>query len=260
MYDSFYDRKKINGLSIIVSGDIQKSKYIAIFIPGFLDSKDHFHIYSLMYSLKHWYKDDYMTLSYLSFDPYGIWQSDNIYTYSFQGYIKSIDVILEYINSINPTIEIILIGHSLGGYVSCYINKILNLKARKVILLMAPENPTKTYVYKSIKEKIMNSGGYVDVENNDPFSSEIHKFKIKDIFEDYTIYDIDTYINNSPDSEYNLVFGKFDRVEVPYSIKNIYTDSKTLPVIHNYRRNFIQVAIVNSYLLDLLKNLLYNRR
>lgn len=84
---------------------------LAILLPGYLDSPDYLHFRIFEKRLN--------VLGYrvIRLDPCGLWRTGDINNYTITNYLKDISEVINSHKNRNPE-EIILIGHSLGGFVS----------------------------------------------------------------------------------------------------------------------------------------------
>lgn len=98
-------------LATLISGN-EDSKYLALLIPGRLDTKDYSNFKS---HLQYLAKRRFLAIA---FDPPGIWESPgSIDLYTTTNYIKSVNELIEYFGD-HPTL---LLGHSRGGAVSIIV-------------------------------------------------------------------------------------------------------------------------------------------
>lgn len=84
---------------------------VALLLPGYLDSPDYLHMITFEKGLKE--------LGYVTerIDPCNLWNGGDINKYTLTNYIKQVKERVDFYKDENPE-EIILIGHSLGGFVS----------------------------------------------------------------------------------------------------------------------------------------------
>jgi pimeloyl-ACP methyl ester carboxylesterase len=103
---------------------------LAILFPGYLDSPDYLHLKIFSASLKN--------LGYVTeiIDPCGLWKTNNIKNYSVTNYLKDIKAVIDSYKDQQPE-EIILIGHSLGGFVAILAGNLFP-QVTKIIALCPP--------------------------------------------------------------------------------------------------------------------------
>lgn len=84
---------------------------VALLLPGYLDSPDYLHMKIFERRLKQ--------LGYVveRIDPCNLWSSGDVSNYSVTNYIKNIKNRIDFYKDQEPE-EILLIGHSLGGFTS----------------------------------------------------------------------------------------------------------------------------------------------
>lgn len=98
-------------LATLISGS-EDSKYLALLMPGRLDTKDYTNFES---HLKYLAERGFLTVA---FDPPGTWESPgDIDLYTTTNYIKAVNELVEYFGN-RPTL---LFGHSRGGTVSIVV-------------------------------------------------------------------------------------------------------------------------------------------
>lgn len=114
----------------------------AILLPGYLDSPDYLHFKLFEKRLQ------LLGYKVIRLDPCRMWKTGKIQDYSVTNYIKDVeDTVKEEVD--NGSEEIILIGHSLGGFISILVGSKLH-QVRKIIALCPPAN------YKSNHQKWIN--------------------------------------------------------------------------------------------------------
>lgn len=109
---------------------------LAILLPGFLDSPDYLHIITIEKGLQ--------TLGYtvVRLDPCGLWKNGDIAHYSITNYLKDVRTVIDDYKNENPQ-ELILVGHSVGGFVSIIAGE-RYAEVTKIIALCPPsgfDNP-----------------------------------------------------------------------------------------------------------------------
>lgn len=109
---------------------------LALLLPGFLDSPDYLHMRTFEKRLRE--------LGYTTerLDPCSLWKTGNIKNYSITNYLEQIkNRVLFYKNS-NPE-EIVLIGHSMGGFTSIIAGGRIT-EVTKIVSLCAPPDRIKS--------------------------------------------------------------------------------------------------------------------
>lgn len=109
---------------------------LALLLPGYLDSPDYLHMIIFEKRLKE--------LGYTTerLDPCNLWKTGDVNNYSITNYIKQTSDRIKYYKNQNPK-EIVLIGHSLGGFVSIIAGS-RNSEVTKIIALCPPPNRIKS--------------------------------------------------------------------------------------------------------------------
>lgn len=84
---------------------------LAILLPGFLDSPDYLHLITIEKGLQ--------ALGYtvVRLDPCNLWSKGDIHDYSITNYLKDIRKVIDEYADKNLA-DLILVGHSVGGFVS----------------------------------------------------------------------------------------------------------------------------------------------
>lgn len=108
---------------------------LVLLLPGYLDSPDYLHMLTFEKRLK---ELGYMTER---LDPCNLWKTGNSKNYSITNYLKQIKDRMSFYKSQNST-EVILIGHSLGGFVSIIAGSRIN-EVTKIVALCPP--PDRKY-------------------------------------------------------------------------------------------------------------------
>ncbi len=109
---------------------------LALLLPGFLDSPDYLHMITFEKRLK--------ALGYTveRLDPCGLWKTGNINNYSITNYLKQVKERVESYKNHNPE-EILLIGHSMGGFVSIIAGNRIK-EVTKIVSLCPPPDREKS--------------------------------------------------------------------------------------------------------------------
>jgi len=108
---------------------------LALLLPGFLDSPDYLHMKTFEKRLKE--------LGYTTerLDPCNLWKTGNIEKYSITNYLKQIKERVSFYYLQNPE-EIVLIGHSMGGFVSIIAGGRIQ-EVTKIVALCSPQDRIK---------------------------------------------------------------------------------------------------------------------
>jgi pimeloyl-ACP methyl ester carboxylesterase len=114
---------------------------LALLLPGYLDSPDYLHLIRFEKRLN---ELDYKAIR---LDPCGLWRTGNTNNYTVTNYLTSIEETINNELSDN-TGEILLIGHSLGGFVAILAGEKFD-EVSKIIALCPPAS----YKDSSIKWK-----------------------------------------------------------------------------------------------------------
>ena len=105
---------------------------LAILLPGYLDSPDYSHMTVFEKRLKE--------LGYVveRLDPCNLWKTGDVNNYSVTNYIKQIKDRIDYYRSQHPD-EVVLIGHSLGGFTSILTGNLFP-EVTKIVALCPPSS------------------------------------------------------------------------------------------------------------------------
>lgn len=105
---------------------------VALLLPGYLDSPDYLHMKIFEKRLQ--------KLGYFveRLDPCNLWKTKNIKNYSITNYLKQIQDRINFYKKQNPK-EIVLIGHSMGGFVAIIAGNRIK-EVTKIISLCPPSD------------------------------------------------------------------------------------------------------------------------
>lgn len=108
---------------------------LALLLPGYLDSPDYLHMVLFEKRLKE--------LGYLTerLDPCNLWKTGDTSKYTITNYINQVKVRIQLYQNSNPE-EIILVGHSMGAFVSIIAGNRID-EVTKIISLCPP--PDRKY-------------------------------------------------------------------------------------------------------------------
>ena len=103
---------------------------LALLLPGYLDSPDYLHMRTFEKGL--------IKMGYVveKLDPCNLWKTKNVKNYTITNFIKQIDDRVNYYKNQNFE-EIVLIGHSMGGFTSIVAGSKIN-GVTKIIALCPP--------------------------------------------------------------------------------------------------------------------------
>ena len=137
---------------------------LALLLPGFLDSTDYLHMKTFEKRLKE--------LGYTTerLDPCNLWETGDIKNYSITNYLKQIRERVLFYKNQNPE-EIVLVGHSLGGFVSIIAGSRIN-EVTKIVSLCSPSDRVKS-AEKWKNQKFLHS------ERN--LANDPQKFRVFDV-------------------------------------------------------------------------------
>lgn len=207
----------------------ENSKYLALLMPGRLDTKDYTNFES---HLQYLAERGFLAVA---FDPPGTWESPGeIDLYTTTNYIKAVNELIEYFGS-RPTL---LLGHSRGGAVGIIVAE-ENKSVTGVIAVMpnlgSPLPPDPETIQGDYKIS------YRDFPPGNHKTKERKEFHLPiAYFEDGKNYDPATALNNLKKPKM-ILFGNKDELIDPESTKRICQKVpppkivKELNSEHNYR-------------------------
>lgn len=105
---------------------------VVLLLPGYLDSPDYLHMLTFEKRLK--------SMKYVveRLDPCNLWKTGNVDNYTITNYIKQIRERVNFYKSKNAE-EIVLIGHSIGGFTAIIAGNRIN-EVTKIIALCPPSD------------------------------------------------------------------------------------------------------------------------
>lgn len=103
---------------------------IALLLPGYLDSPDYLHMKTFEKRLRE------LGYTVERLDPCNLWGSGDVSNYSITNYIQQIRERVKFYKDKNPE-EIVLIGHSLGGFTSIIAGSRIK-EVTKIVALCSP--------------------------------------------------------------------------------------------------------------------------
>ncbi len=234
-------------LAIFARGD-EKSKKLAILIPGRLDTKDYTNFVS---HVKYLANRGFFALA---FDPPGTWDSSGeIDTYTTTNYIKAINELIEYFGG-RPTL---LLGHSRGGSVAM-LTSMSNPAITGIILIMAnygmPTAPSEKAKQKGFQIS------YRDLPPGASKSSEQKKFSLPiSYWKDGEHYNPLQALKECTKPKL-LIYGTRDEFTSTKEVRQIYENIPEPKMIlkidsgHGYRYHSRVIAEVNKAIGKFLKS------
>jgi uncharacterized protein len=230
-----------------------KTGKLAILCPGFLDTKDYAHLIILSAKLSE------RGYTVVRFDPTGTWGSEgDIADYTATQYLTDVKNILEHMISAGNYTNILLGGHSMGGFIAMmYASQ--DPRISTVLGLMSPYSLNRPCNMELI-EKWKNRG-YRRSRREIPGETEPKEFYVP-----YS-HAIDRFKYNVLDNIRQfcglliLVAGELDNRISPENIIQLY-DKANEPkklirlkgIGHNYRHNSDEIEIVNESFLAQLQS------
>ncbi len=220
-----------------------KTEKLAILCPGFLDTKDYSSFILLANSLcSHGY-------TIIRFDPTGTWESEgSIADYSTTQYLKDVKSVLDYMIKDGKYTNVLLGGHSMGGYVSM-LYAAQDKRISMVVAIMSPYEG-------EVEGKVLKTWQKDDFKKSTrdiPDSSAIKEFLVPYSFAKdrlkYNVLDVIKKVHAS----LLLIAGEKDTTVLPEEIKLIFDIANkpkkmiTIPNIgHDYRHNVSEIEKVNN--------------
>lgn len=237
-------------LSTVVELSKTKSNKLAILCPGYLDSKEYYHLKSMSTELT---SNGYTCVR---FDPTGTWDSTgSINDYTMTRYLKDVASIVEYMKRKAKVSNLLVAGHSRGG---------------QAALLYAARNQVNTVI------AAMPSGGPLtsqDVHNytvweetrkqisyrNIPESRKQRKFVVPfNYLQDIYKYDMITEVARIT-ARVVFIAGELDDVCPPKSVESLFNMTlgpKSFSILkgigHSYRNSIAETTIVNAAIMSAL--------
>lgn len=119
-----------NVLPLATFLDIIESMKLALLLPGYLDSPDYLHMKVFEKRIKE------LGYTVEKLDPCDLWKTGDVNNYSITNYIKQISEVVNSYRDQNPE-EIVLIGHSMGGFTAIIAGSRIN-EVTKIVALCPP--------------------------------------------------------------------------------------------------------------------------
>jgi esterase/lipase len=120
---------------------------IALLLPGYLDSPDYLHMITFEKRLRE------MGYTTERLDPCNLWKTGDINNYSITNYLEQIKERVSFYKKQSPE-EILLIGHSMGGFMSIIAGGRIS-EVTKIVSLCSP--PDRKHVIKKWENKYKHS-------------------------------------------------------------------------------------------------------
>jgi len=105
---------------------------LALLLPGYLDSPDYLHMKTFEKRLSE------LGHTVERLDPCNLWQTGDVNNYSTTNFIKQIRERVEFYKNQNPE-EVVLIGHSMGGFTAIIAGSRIKEVTRMVALCPPPD-------------------------------------------------------------------------------------------------------------------------
>lgn len=248
-------KSKNSAIAAVIHYPKKIEEKLAILLPGYLDSKDYAHLVALAEDLKN------KGYTVVRFDPTGTWESGGtIADHTVARQLEDVKSVLEYMLHKSSYKQILLGGHSRGGFVSIlYATKDPRISA--VLAIMPPPILIRTVNKRKIKQW-EKDGFRVSVRDIPDNRTEKKEFTVP-------------YVNMKKDRRPNvlteinnlgvpllLIAGEYDDVVFPDDVKKIYdqaNEPKKFMIIkninHDYRLREGDIKIVNKEVLKWLLTL-----
>lgn len=230
-------------LSISIYYPALRSEKVAIVCPGYLDSMGYPHITSLQTDLA----DNGYTA--VSFDPSGTWSSGGVIgDFNMSQYIEDIHSIKSYMKTKMTCSYILLIGHSMGAYVSLYYSSICS-DISSVVAIMPPVSMSK----KTEKNNLWKENGIRNSIRIHPITREKVIFDVPySAFENASEYILADHITSVKIPKL-FISGSKDMITPPQGVKELYSQSQEPKkyielenVTHNYYEKPELISKINS--------------
>lgn len=222
-------------------------------MPGFLDTKDYFHLLEIQRFLL---ESGYLAIS---FDPTGIWDSEGgNERHSISQHLIDLERVIDWIkNNFSEVKEISIGGYSLGGFVAMLYSIKNPHQISKVFTIMSPPHFPGSNLMKSkvVKWKALGIKHSTRIAAHDGSDVEFHL--------PYAFVEDSLQYQNPRYSEIKIpklfIAGQEDEHNTPKMIKEIY-DSSVEPkqydvikgAIHDYRTQPSKVMAINKLVLEFL--------
>lgn len=235
-------------LAAIITEASSKANKLAILCPGFLDSKDYAHLVALATDLAN------TGYTVVRFDPTGTWESEGVLDdYSTTQYLIDVKKVLEYMQGQNSYTEILLGGHSKGGYIAM-LYAISDPQISTVLAIMSPYSLNRLSNQEIIAK--WYETGYRTSKRDVPNTDEIIEFKVGLAYvEDRFGHEVLSKINQFHGNLF-LLSGEQDQTVLSEDVEKVYTEANepkyyhVMPGMgHDYRKHPDQIQAVNAQIL-----------
>lgn len=228
---------------------------LAILCPGYLDTKDYFHLKDIAKQLA------LQGYTVYRFDPIGTWYSEgDVSLYSNSQYLNDVKSVLDFATLDNSFSEILLGGHSRGGQISL-LYALVDSRINKVLAIM-PSSGINTSDLNSPRYIAWKQEGFSISKRDLPENS--NEFKEYKIAYDHVL-DMLQYKLMSHVSELKIpklfVLGELDVMCTPEDVEelfNLANEPKKLlrlsGVGHDYRKSS-DCSEINKLILENLNNI-----
>ena len=238
-------------LAVVIHKPETKTEKLAIICPGFLDTKNYAGLTILANELSN------RGYTAVRFDPTGTWQSEgSISEYLTTQYLQDVKSIIDYMMKEGNYTDILLCGHSMGGYISMlYASQ--DKRISTVVDIMGPYSINMIGQNSRLDE--WKNNGFRKSTRDIPNSIEIKEFKVPYSFaEDRLKYNVLDVIQKVK-IPILFIAGEKDTTVTPEQIKTIFdkaNEPKKMVVVpeigHSYRHNTSEIENVNKVVVDFL--------
>lgn len=229
----------------------KQTDWLAILLPGYLDSKDYDHLVRLA--------EELIGRGYtvVRFDPTGTWGSEgSISEYLTSQYIKDVKSVLEYMLAHGNYTHVLLGGHSRGGMVS-----ILYAARDPRISTVVGIMPSSGRSLMGRRREEWERDGFSVSHRDVPGSTEKKEFRVPYAHTmDRDQFDV---VQDVKKIHVPIIFiaGELDTLVLPEDVKEIFdqaNEPKQFASIkgigHDYRHNLSEIQIVDDKILEMLPN------
>ncbi|MDO8621938.1 MAG: alpha/beta hydrolase [bacterium] len=231
----------------------KESGRLAILCPGYLDSKDYWHLVGLADALC---SQGYVAVR---FDPTGTWGSEgSIAEYTTTQYLEDIRGVLEYMLQRGDYPHVLLGGHSRGGMVSI----LLAARDPRISLVLGIMPSSGRSMTERGREEWKATGVRVSHRDVSNTRNERREFLVPYThMEDRDRYNVAMDVRDVK-VPIVLIAGEHDELVRPEDVRKIFDNAnepKSLTVVagigHDYRRRADDVTKVNEMVLEQLQKL-----
>ncbi len=242
-------------LEAVLHHPVGNAQGLVVLCPGYLDSKDYRHLVRLA--------DDFARAGFAAarFDPTGTWASDGtIADYTTSQYLLDLRTVLDELLHERPYPQVIVGGHSKGGYVAL-LHAARDPRVTTVVGIMAP--PSIESVYDTVKQHKLaawKQDGYKVSQRDLPDGLGMREYRVPYAYViDRRTHDLSTAMRNYQGRTILLTSTGDDLVSAA-SVRQIYdwaNEPKEFILLegieHDYRHTESAISIVNRAILDHFK-------